>query len=143
MARPLSPIFFITNCRRESRKSTAPPRRTTGAIRFIVVTHDHRRRLHHHHHADARPPSPFASSLTLASSSRLLGADLRSGGVGPARRRHASLLPPAPVAVDGLDGGGALQRQPTKQLRPATDGRSGLKESMPGKCMHNLGRFLS
>ncbi|EMS45979.1 hypothetical protein TRIUR3_29203 [Triticum urartu] len=138
MASPLSLVFFITNCRvkagSQPRLRAGPPVTsassssctTTNAVRIIIITHDHRRRRH------ARPPSLFASSLTSASSSWLLGADLRSGGTGPARRRHASLLPPAPVTGDGLGGRGALQQQATKQLRPATDGRSGLKESMPG-----------
>ncbi|KAF7000515.1 hypothetical protein CFC21_016408 [Triticum aestivum] len=64
MASPLSLVFFITNCRRESRKSTAPPCRTTGDVRFIVVMHDHQCRPHHHHHT--RPPASLSCTATVA-----------------------------------------------------------------------------
>ncbi|KAF7079147.1 hypothetical protein CFC21_083431 [Triticum aestivum] len=64
MASPLSLIFFITNCRHESRKSTAPPRRTTGDVRFIVVMHDHQRRPHDHHHT--QPLASLSRTATVA-----------------------------------------------------------------------------
>ncbi|KAM3387501.1 hypothetical protein ACQJBY_010380 [Aegilops geniculata] len=70
MASPLSPVFFIIKCRRESRKPTAPPRRVTGTVRPIVVSDlgtadyasalDHRCRPLHRRHA--RPPASSASS---------------------------------------------------------------------------------